>query len=37
MRILTDYFLPHIGEINFKEKAYFLGYMVFRMLSVYNG
>ena len=37
MRILTDYFLPHIGEVNFKEKAYFLGYMVFRMLSVHNG
>jgi DNA-directed RNA polymerase II subunit RPB2 len=29
-------FLPHIGEINFK-KAYYLGYIVFRLLSVYMG
>lgn len=34
MEILTDYFLPHIGETNFIEKAYYLGYMVFRILSV---
>jgi DNA-directed RNA polymerase II subunit RPB2 len=30
-------FLPHIGEINFKQKAYYLGYIVFRLLSVYMG
>jgi DNA-directed RNA polymerase II subunit RPB2 len=35
--ILTDYFLPHIGETNYITKAYFLGYMVFRLLCVYNG
>ena len=35
--ILSDYFLPHIGETNFKEKAYFLGYMVNRLLLVANG
>ena len=35
MNILMDYFLPNIGELNFKQKAYFLGYMVKRMFSVY--
>ena len=34
MEILADYFLPHVGELNFKEKAHYLGYMVFRLLSV---
>jgi len=34
LEILTDYFLPHVGEMNFKEKAYFLGYMVLEMLKV---
>jgi DNA-directed RNA polymerase II subunit RPB2 len=34
LEILADYFLPHVGEFNFKEKAYYLGYMVFRLLSV---
>jgi len=33
--ILSDYFLPHIGELNFLEKGYFVGYMVFRLLKVY--
>ena len=33
--ILSDYFLPHIGELNFLDKAYFIGYMVFRMLKVF--
>jgi len=28
LEILTMYFLPHIGERNFKQKALFLGYMV---------
>ena len=37
MEILSDYFLPHIGETNYREKAYYLGYMVFRLLSCFNG
>ena len=36
LEILSDYFLPHIGELNFLEKAYFLGNMVFRLLKVYT-
>ena len=36
MEILSDYFLPHIGELNFLDKAYFVGYMTFRLLKVYN-
>jgi DNA-directed RNA polymerase II subunit RPB2 len=36
MEILSDYFLPHIGELNFLEKGYFLGYMVYRLLKVYT-
>jgi len=36
LEILSDYFLPHIGEINFLDKAYFLGYMVNRLLKVYT-
>ena len=35
MEILVDYFLPHIGELNFKDKACFLGYMVLELLKVY--
>jgi DNA-directed RNA polymerase II subunit RPB2 len=35
IEILSDYFLPHIGELNFQEKAYFVGYMVNRLLKVY--
>ena len=35
VEILSDFFLPHIGEINFMEKAYFVGYMVNRMLKVF--
>jgi len=37
LEILSDYFLPHIGETNYYEKAHFLGHMVFRLISVYNG
>ena len=37
LEILSDYFLPHIGEINYIQKAYYLGYIVFRMLSVSTG
>jgi DNA-directed RNA polymerase II subunit RPB2 len=34
--ILSDYFLPHVGELNLLEKAYFIGYMVYRLLKVYT-
>ena len=36
IEILSDYFLPHIGEINFLDKAFFVGYMVHRLLKVYT-
>ena len=32
--ILMNYFLPQIGELNFGAKAYYLGYMVYKMLLV---
>jgi DNA-directed RNA polymerase II subunit RPB2 len=32
LEILSDYFLPHIGEMNFKDKAYFIGHMAFTLL-----
>ena len=35
LEILADYFLPHIGEMNFTQKAYYLGYIVFRLLKVH--
>ena len=34
--ILMNYFLPHIGDVNFQDKAYFIGYMVFELLKVYT-
>ena len=37
LEILTDYLFPHIGETNYIEKAYYLGYIVFRLLKVYTG
>ena len=37
LEILTDYFLPHVGETNYLDKAYYLGYMVFRMLCTSVG
>jgi DNA-directed RNA polymerase II subunit RPB2 len=37
MEILSDYFIPHVGETNFIQKAYYLGYIIFRLLSVYKG
>jgi len=37
LEILADYFLPHIGEVNYMQKAYYLGYITFRLLSVYTG
>jgi len=36
IEILSDYFLPHIGEFNFLEKAYYVGYMVNKLLKVYT-
>jgi len=33
--ILSDYLLPHIGELNYNDKAYFIGHMVKNLLSVY--
>ena len=35
LEILADFFLPHIGEMNFTQKAYYLGYIVFRLLKVH--
>ena len=35
--ILMNYFLPHIGEQNFLDKAYFIGYMAKRLLRVFTG
>jgi len=35
--ILINYLLPHIGEMNFKAKAHFIGHMVFEMLKVAHG
>ncbi len=37
LHILMDYFLPNVGELNFIDKAYYLGYMVMRLLRVYIG
>ena len=37
MEILMIYFLPHIGELNFREKSLYLGYIVFRLLRVFSG
>jgi DNA-directed RNA polymerase II subunit RPB2 len=34
MHILMDYLLPHIGELNFKDKALYIGYIVRRLLRV---
>jgi DNA-directed RNA polymerase II subunit RPB2 len=36
MDILMNYFLPHIGTDNFLDKAYFVGYMVNRLLKVFT-
>ena len=36
MEILSNYLLPHIGEMNFKDKAYFIGHMVKDMFKVYH-
>ena len=36
LEILSDYLLPHIGEMNFLDKAYFVGHMVKELLRVYT-
>ena len=36
LEILMDYLLPHIGDNNFINKAFFLGHMVKEMLQVYK-
>ena len=35
LEILADYLLPHVGEMNFIQKAYYLGYMAFRLVKVH--
>ncbi|GAG21734.1 unnamed protein product, partial [marine sediment metagenome] len=37
MEILMNYLLPNIGELNFHDKACYIGYMVLELLKVYNG
>jgi DNA-directed RNA polymerase II subunit RPB2 len=37
LSILCDNLFPHIGEKTFIEKAYFLGYLIFRLLMVHSG
>ena len=34
--ILMNYFMPNIGELNFQQKAYFLGYIVYNLLLVFT-
>jgi len=36
LEILSNLFLSHVGELNFNDKAYYLGYMVMEMLKVYT-
>jgi DNA-directed RNA polymerase beta subunit len=36
MEILMDYLLPHIGESNLIDKAFFIGHMVKELLHVYK-
>lgn len=35
--ILINFFLPHIGEDNYLNKAYFIGFMVNKLLRVFMG
>ena len=37
LHILADYFLPHVGEICFLEKAYFLGHMTNQLFMTSTG
>ena len=36
LKIMCDYFLPHIGVTNFRDKAFFLGHMVKKLLLVFT-
>ena len=36
LEILMNYFLPHVGELNFTQKAFFVGYMVKNLLDVFT-
>ena len=36
LNILANYFIPHMGELHFRQKAFFLGHMVFKLLKVYK-
>ena len=36
LEILMNYFLPNVGELNFEQKAYFVGYMVYNLLMVFT-
>lgn len=35
--ILMNYFIPHIGTNNYRQKALYLGYMTFKLLNVAKG
>ena len=37
LEILSDFFLPHIGELNFRDKAFYVGHMVREALRVMTG
>ena len=37
LEILADFVLPHVGEMNFREKALFLVHMVKQLLRLYRG
>ena len=37
LEILNDFLLPHVGESNYIEKAYYLGHIVFQLLCVVSG
>ena len=34
--ILMNYFMPNVGELNFQQKAYSLGYIVYNLLLVFT-
>jgi DNA-directed RNA polymerase II subunit RPB2 len=36
LEILMNYFLAHVGVTNFLDKAYFIGYMVYKLLRVFT-
>lgn len=35
LNILINMFIPHVGEMNFVDKAYYIGYMTKKLLMVY--